>query len=87
MPKVGDVDLSRISKVSIAKDRYKEGATILFATIDGERQKPVELSKIQAQRFWLVDDREAYKVALAAQLFHARLSQAVEEDTKCGMHR
>ena len=87
MPKVDDVDLSRISKVSIAKDRYKEGTTILFATIDGERQKPVELSKIQAQRFWLVDDREAYKVALAAQLFHARLSQSVEEDTKCGMHR
>ena len=25
--------------------------------------------------------------ALAAQLFCARLSQTVEEDTKCGMHR
>ena len=87
MPKVGDVDLSRISNVNIAKDRYKEGASILFATIDGERQKPVELTKLQAQRFWLADDREAYKVALAAQLFCARLSQKVEEDTKCGMHR
>jgi hypothetical protein len=87
MPKVGDVDLSRISNVNIARDRYKEGASILFATIDGERQKPVELTKLQAQRFWLADDREAYKVALAAQLFCARLSQTVEEDTKCGMHR
>ena len=87
MPKVGDVDLSRISNVNIARDRYKEGASILFATIDGERQKPVELTKIQAQRFWLADDREAYKVTLAAQLFCARLSHTVEEDTKCGMHR
>ena len=45
----------------------------MFATIDGERQKPVELSKSQIQRFWLSEDREAFKVALAAQLFQKKL--------------
>ena len=74
MPKVPEgADLSRISKVNITKDRYHEGATIMFATIDGERQKPVELSKSQIQRFWLSEDREAFKVALAAQLFQNKL--------------
>jgi hypothetical protein len=74
MPKVPEgADLSRISKVNITKDRYHEGATIMFATIDGERQKPVELSKSQIQRFWLSEDREAFKVALAAQLFQKKL--------------
>lgn len=75
MPDVGDADVSRISKVNIMKDRFKADTTILFATIDGERQKPVELTKLQAQHFWLADDREAYKTALAAQLFHAKLCQ------------
>ena len=88
MPKVPEgADLSRISKVNITKDRYHEGATIMFATIDGERQKPVELSKSQIQRFWLSEDREAFKVALAAQLFQNKLcvnqsqqqSESVEE--------
>ena len=77
MPKVPEgADLSRISKVNITKDRYHEGATIMFATIDGERQK-----------FWLSEDREAFKVALAAQLFQNKLcvnqsqqqSESVEE--------
>ena len=76
--KAWDTDILNL----VAKIHECKGRQDLFI-----RQKPVELSKIQAQRFWLVDDREAYKVALAAQLFHARLSQAVEEDTKCGMHR
>lgn len=75
MPGTRDVDLSRISKVNITKDRFKADTTILFATIDGEQQKPVELTKLQAQHFWLADDREAYKIALAAQLFQAKLCQ------------
>ena len=76
MPKVPEgADLSRISKVNITKDRYHDGATIMFATIDGERQKPVELSKSQIQRFWLSDDREAFKVALAAQFFQNKLCE------------
>ena len=76
MPKVPEgADLSRISKVNITKDRYHDGATIMFATIDGERQKPVELSKSQIQRFWLAEDREAFKVALAAQFFQNKLCE------------
>jgi len=83
MPKVPEgADLSRISKVNITKDRYHEGATIMFATIDGERQKPVELSKSQIQRFWLSEDREAFKVALAAQLFQNKLCVNQSQQTE-----
>ena len=75
MPKVtAGLDLSRISKVNITKDRYKPESTIMFATIDGKQQKPFELSKIEAQRYWLVDDKNKYKLLLAAQHFEEKLN-------------
>ena len=74
MPKVSaDLDLSRISKVNITKDRYKPESTIIFATIDGQQQKPIELSQIEAQRYWLVDDKNLYKLLVAAQKFEEQL--------------
>ena len=74
MPKVSaDLDLSRISKVNITKDRYKPESTIIFATIDGRQQKPIELSQIEAQRYWLVDDKNLYKLLVAAQKFEEQL--------------
>ena len=59
----------------------------MFAPIDGERQKPVELSKSQIQRFWLSEDREAFKVALAAQLFHDKLCINHEEQQPVEQHQ
>ena len=79
MPDTKGLDLSRISKVNITKDRYKENSTILFATIDGVQQKPVELSQLQTRRFWMVDDKDAYKMALAANLFREKLSLGEEQ--------
>lgn len=79
MPDTKGLDLSRISKVNITKDRYKENSTILFATIDGVQQKPVELSQLQTRRFWMVDDKDAYKTALAANLFREKLSLSEEQ--------
>ena len=83
MPEIGkDVDISRISKINITKDRLNPNTTIIFATIDGEAQKPVQLSKLQAQRFWLVDDKDMYKIALAAQIWQEKVSngQGQSED-------
>ena len=75
MPKVSsDIDLNRISKVNITKDKYKPDTTIIFATIDGQQQKPIELNKIEAQRYWLVDDKNLYKMLVAAQKFEEKLS-------------
>ena len=69
MPKVSsDLDLSRISKVNITKDRFKPESTIIFATIDGQQQKPIELSQIEAQRYWLVDDKNLYKLLMKDQV-------------------
>ena len=79
MPRTGEVDLSRISKVNITKDRFKENTTILFATIDGVQQKPVELTKLQTEHFWLSDDKNQFKTALAAQLFHEKLCPKEEQ--------
>jgi hypothetical protein len=59
----------------------------MFATIDGVCQKPVELTKTQTQHFWLADDREGYKVALAAQLFHDKLCINHEEKQPVEQHQ
>ena len=83
MPDIAEgIDLSRITKVNITKDKYKENTTVIFATIDGESQKPVELNKLQAQRFWLVDDQDMYKLAIAAQIWQEKLNvgQGQSED-------
>ena len=83
MPKVSsDLDLSRISKVNITKDRYKPESTIIFATIDGQQQKPIELSQIEAQRYWLVDDKNLYKLLVAAQKFEEQLHVDNGQSTK-----
>ena len=83
MPDIAEgIDLSRITKVNITKDKYKENTTVIFATIDGEPQKPVELSNLQAQRFWLVPDQDMYKLSVAAQIWQEKLSvgQGQSED-------
>ena len=74
MPEIDkDVDVSRISKVVITKDKYKKGSTIIFATINDEPQKPVELTNLQARRYWLVEDRTLYGQALACNIWKDQL--------------
>lgn len=89
MPDIIDgIDLSRITKVNITKDKYKPNTTIIFATIDGEKQKPVELNSVQAQRFWLVNDQDMYKLSLAAQIWQDKLSvvNGQSEDGQAQFH-
>ena len=74
MPNINEnLDISRISKVSVSRNPDKEKSFIITATIDGERQKPREVTGVQAQRMWLVDDQDMYKVRLAAILFEDKL--------------
>lgn len=80
VPKVGNLDIARISSVSIAKDKFNDGKYIMFATIDGAKQKPVQISAEDYQRLWLVDDQKGYKLALASQLFGQKLGIDTSED-------
>ena len=68
-----DFDLSRISRVSISKDRNNSKVLVIYAEIDGKKMEPRTLDPVQTQRFWLVDDKTGYKVSLAAQLFGPEL--------------
>ena len=75
MPKANsDIDLSRITKVCVTKDRYSEDGRIIFATIDGKRQGPVQVSKAQAERMWVVEDPDLYRRLLAAVKFEEKLT-------------
>ena len=82
MPKAGSLDESRISGVGIFRDKFHEGQYIMFASIDGVKQKPVQLSADDYQRMWLVDDMKAYKSALASQIF----SQKMEVEAHAQSH-
>ena len=71
-PKIGEVDLSRIQKVSIGKDKYKEGKFVILATIDNELVHS-SVSKVQFDRMWLAGDLDLYKKQLAAVIFGEKL--------------
>lgn len=85
VPKHEDVDVSRITEVSIFKSKYKQNTFMLSATIDGEKQKAIELSGTQAQRMFLVVNRELYKTHLAAEVFGEKLK--VTETTEVTQFR
>ena len=79
MPKPVDVDMSRLSNVNIRKDR-QTNTWMLFADIDNVHQTPVPIDKLQADRFWLVDDKEMYKLRLAANLLAEKLGYSEGRD-------
>ena len=80
MPKEVDVDMNRLSNVNIRKDRQTQG-WMLFADIDNVHQKPLPIDQIQAQHFWLVDDKEMYKLRLAASMFQEKLGLGEGRDS------
>ena len=54
----------------------------MFATIDGEKQPPREISKEQWNRLWLVDKSEQhdYKIGITGLVFKDRLQISASEE-------
>ena len=69
--------LDLISKVNAFKT--KDNKILLVATIDGEKQKSVQINQSQWQRMWLADDKQDYKTHLAAILYSDVLAGKLEE--------
>ena len=62
--------------------RTKDQKNMIIAYVDGKALQPIELNKSLYQRFWLTDNRSAYKVALAASLYAETLNNIKKEGTK-----
>ena len=83
-----DVDLSAIQRVSIIqmKGNPKENEPrkiYCFPVIDGmDKVNGREVSPAQYQRLWLAEDKEAYKLNLAAALFADLLKQKKQTETE-----
>lgn len=73
VPQHEDVDISRISEVKFVKAKDKDATFMIYATIDGQQQQPVEITRAQYERAICVVDRELYKTHLAAQVFGDKL--------------
>lgn len=83
MPAISDEQLlSRITRVDITQNKNKENSIVMWATIDGKTQPPIELTREQYQRFFLVSNQEAYKLALASQLFYDKLNVNVGSEAR-----
>lgn len=78
MPKTPDVDMSKIERPTITKDRENPNKKYVMATIDGQLIKK-EISKAQWDKMWLADDMVAYKKAVAAVMFAPLLRGNVNE--------
>ena len=68
MPKVPAVDMSKIERPTITKDRDDPNKKYVMATIDGKLMKE-PISKNQWNKMWLADDMAEYKKAVAAVTF------------------
>lgn len=68
MPKVSAVDMSKIERPTITKDRDDPNKKYVMATIDGKLMKE-PISKDQWNKMWLADDMAEYKKAVAAVTF------------------
>lgn len=68
MPKVPAVDMSKIERPTITKDRDDPNKKYVMATIDGKLMKE-PISKDQWNKMWLADDMAEYKKAVAAVSF------------------
>ena len=81
MPKVENIDLDRIKSVYIGKDRYDENKMFVSVVVDENNRFNTRIDRDGSdwQRFWLVDDKNGYKVALAAKLFEAELNKGQEK--------
>ena len=70
-----NIDMSRITKVNITKDKKYDNQFVMFAEIDGHLEH-TKLSQPQGERLFLVDDQTLYKQHLAAVLFGEKLGIA-----------
>lgn len=73
-----DIDMSRIQRVSVFKT--KQAGILCAATIDGRRPEPRSVTQQQWQRMWLAEDRDDYKLNLAAALFADVLRKGQAQD-------
>ena len=79
MPKVPNVDISKIERPTITKDRENPDKKYVMATVDGKFMKK-EISKQRWDRMWLADDISAYKKAIAAVAFAPFLKENVQTE-------
>ena len=84
MPKVSNVDMSKIERPTITKDRENPSKKYVMATIDGKFMKK-EISKAQWDKMWLADDMSAYKKAVAAVVFAPLLKEDVQKEQSTSM--
>uniref|UniRef100_A0AB33J1G3 DUF1738 domain-containing protein n=1 Tax=Prevotella sp. GTC17254 TaxID=3236794 RepID=A0AB33J1G3_9BACT len=84
MPKVPDIDVSKIERPTITKDKDNPNKKYVMATINGEFMKK-EISKTQWDRMWLADDMSAYKKAVAAVAFEPFLKEAAQKSQSAGL--
>lgn len=73
-------NIEKIDRVNVF--RTKDKKNMIIAYVDGKALQPIELNKSLYQRFWLTDNRSAYKVALAASLYAETLNNIKKEGTK-----
>lgn len=73
-------NIEKIDRVNVF--RTKDQKNMIIAYVDGKALQPIELNKSFYQRFWLTDNRSAYKVALAASLYAETLNNIKKEGTK-----
>ena len=84
MPKVSNVDMSKIERPTITKDREDQSKKYVMATIDGKFMKK-EITKAQWDKMWLADDMSAYKKAVAAVVFAPLLKEDVQKEQSTSM--
>ena len=84
MPKVSNVDMSKIERPTITKDREDPSKKYVMATIDGKFMKK-EITKSQWDKMWLADDMSAYKKAVAAVVFAPLLKEDVQKEQSTNM--
>ena len=84
MPKVSNVDMSKIERPTITKDREDPSKKYVMATIDGKFMKK-EITKSQWDKMWLADDMSAYKKAVAAVVFAPLLKEDVQKEQSISM--
>lgn len=85
MPKVPDVDVSKIERPTITRDKDNPAKKYVTATIGGEFMKK-EITKSQWDKMWLADDMSAYKRAVAAVVFEPVLKASVQKSQAAEQH-
>lgn len=79
MPQIPAVDMSKIERPTITRDKNDPNRKLVMATIDGKFMKQ-EITKAQWDKMWLADDMAAYKKAVAAVAFAPFLKDNVKND-------